>query len=261
MNPNLCRVVLRPRSPLEVFDLTWVFVRANLGVFLRLLAITVIPPWVLVAPFAWWFEGQIWVALLVLPFLAPIQAPFTLLSGRLLFDAEASASGVLAEVPGALGRLIGAWGTLLVAWCVSILTCMTMYIPAMAATTYIPETALLERVPAGRGVQRSMRLAGANPAIALFSLFGRGFLTVWAAAVAEASGQVLFSTTLQLGQPFGSALNGDVTPYLLLGVLIAQPIHSVYRLLLYVDVRTRVEGWDLQVGLRAAGIARRGRRT
>ena len=75
---------------------------------LRLLALTVLPPWLRVVPFAWWVEGEPWVALLVLPFLTPIQAPFTLLSGRLLFDAEASASGVLREIPGALGRLFGA---------------------------------------------------------------------------------------------------------------------------------------------------------
>ena len=261
MNPNLCRVALRPRNPLEVFDLTWVFVRENQAPLTLLVALTVLPPWLLVAPLAWWFEGQPWVALLVLPFLTPIQAPFTVLGGRLLFAVDVSVGDVLRALPESLGRLMGAWFVMLATWTVSVLTCMTMFVPAMAATTYVAETALLERVPIGRGVQRSMRLAGANPAIALFAQFGRLFLTVWCAAVAEGFGQVLFSTTLQLGEPFGNALSGDVTPFLLLGVLVAQPIHALYRLLLYVDVRTRVEGWDLQVGLRAAGIARRGKRT
>jgi hypothetical protein len=244
-----------------VFDLTWVFARENLSPLLTLLLVTVLPPWLFCAVVAWGFDGAPWVLLLVLPFLDPIQAPFTLLGGRLLFDADASASSVLRELPSALGRLVGALAAILASWLVSPLTCMTMLVPILGATAYLPETALLERVPIGRGIQRSMRLAGANPAIALFALSGRAFLTLWCAAVAESFGQVLLSTTLQLGAPFGSALEGDVTPFLLLGVLVAQPIHALYRLLLYVDVRTRVEGWDLQVGLRAAGIARRGGRS
>jgi hypothetical protein len=79
---------------------------------------------------------------------------------------------------------------------------------------------------------------------------------VWFAVTAEAVGQGLVSGVLQLGTPFGDVLLGEVTPFLILGILLSHPVYAIYRLLLYVDVRTRVEGWDLQVGLRAAGLSR-----
>ena len=69
-------------------------------------------------------------------------------------------------------------------------------------------------------------------------------------------GQLIVAQGLQLGQPFGSAMDLQVTPYLLFGMLAVQPLHALYRLLLYIDVRTRVEGWDLQVAFRGAAIER-----
>ena len=64
------------------------------------------------------------------------------------------------------------------------------------------------------------------------------------------------SSRRQRGRPLPSALEGVATPWLTAGILASHPVWALWRLLLYVDVRTRVEGWDLQVGLRAAGLAR-----
>ena len=72
---------------------------------------------------------------------------------------------------------------------------------------------------------------------------------------AESLGQGIIGFVFQLGAPFGALSSGDATPYLLMGVLLANPVNAMYRLLLYVDARTRSEGWDLQVRLRALGLS------
>lgn len=260
MNPNHCRVALRPRGPLEVFDLTLVFVRANRGVLARLAA-AVLGPWLLVFAVACWLaNGSPWLVLLPVPCLGVVQVPFTLIGGKLLFRSDATAWGALADAARA-GRslvtitLLGLAGSM-----VSAMSCGWMLLPTMAALLFVPESALLERESVRRVVERSQRLASAGFGAALFGVIARMALTVWGALVAEAAGQLLFDSALQLGQPFGALLTGQVTPFLLFGALAAQPLFALYRLLLYVDVRTRTEGWDLRVSLRAAAIARSERR-
>jgi hypothetical protein len=119
----------------------------------------------------------------------------------------------------------------------------------------VTEAALLERIGAGRGLRRSVRLAAHATMHAIAATLGWGALTAWGAIVGEAAGQSIVSFVLQLGTPFGTAMDGRATPWLLAGMLVVQPLYAVWRLLLYVDARTRAEGWDLQVALRAAGLA------
>ena len=260
MNPNLCRVVLRPRSPFEVFDLGVRFIRVNLGVLTRMTALTVGMPWLLLAVLCVVFDGSGWLLLLPLPLCPFIQAPFTILGGRLLFRDDVTVRETLMQIARGGAGVVGIGLAALVNAGLSLMTCGFGFLPLTAALQYVPETLLLERVGWQRGLQRSLRLAGGHSGIAFAGAVGWVFLTAWSAAVFEGLGMALLDTTLQLGAPFGTAFEGKVTPFLLLGILLAQPMHAIYRLLLYVDVRTRIEGWDLQVGLRAAGLERQERR-
>jgi hypothetical protein len=251
MNPNLCRVVLRPRGPLEVFDLSLRLLQAHAGVFARLAALVVGPFCLLFGLGAWLTDGHLaWLAAPVL--VAPaLQAPFTLLGGRLLFADTFDVRQVLRELAARPGALLSvpAWSFL--AQLSGLAMCGFGWPITMAVAAFVAEAALLERSPAGRAMGRSLRLAGFNPGIAIAASVGWAVLTAWGAAVGEA----VVASILQLGEPFGKATNGLVTPYLLAGALLIQPVYAVWRLLLFVDVRTRVDGWDLQVGLRAAGLA------
>ncbi len=256
MNPLRCKVILRPRGPLEVFDLALRFGRERAGAFLRLAAALLLPLWLVASLASWWFAGHWAVVLPVLVVGGALRAPFTVLAGRLLFEEGVTARSTLFEALRQGPRLVGAWSVHLLGWVLAALTCFVALPWVQGALLYLEHTALLERVPLARGVRRSLRLVSGRPSHAVAGTLASWGLVLWFALVGEAVGQAMVSFVLQLGEPFGSLGQGQVTPWLLGGLLLAQPVIAVYRLLLYVDVRTRVEGWDLQVGLRAAGLAR-----
>lgn len=253
MNPHLCRVALRPRSPFEVFDLTLRLIRERAGP-LAWMSLYVLLPTFLIG----WAVGYVLVgnspALLLLPVLAGplVQAPFTVLGGRLLFQEHVSAGRTLRDTARIVGGLLITVLAEVVSW---VLVCTGIGMVLLPGLVYLPEMALLERVDLGRGVQRSLRLAGGQVGVAVVGALSRWGLMVWGALVGELAGQLLVGFVLQLGAPFGSLFDGVATPYAFIGLLLCQPLVALFRLLLYVDVRTRMEGWDLQVGLRALGLA------
>jgi hypothetical protein len=252
MNPNLCRVALRPRGPFEVFDLTMCFMRERARPLAVLALFTCAPVFILCSLIAWFTDGH-WASLVLALALAPvIHAPYTVLAGRLLFSEDTSVRAALMAVFSSAGPLAMAWAIGLMG--LGAVSCAGLGLIAQPALLYLPETALLERVGATRGLRRTMRLAGGYLGTAIIGVCARWGLPLWLGLTAEFAGQNVVGWVLQLGGPFGALTSGQVTPFLLAGVVAAQPIYAVFRLLLYVDVRTRMEGWDLQVGLRALGI-------
>jgi len=70
----------------------------------------------------------------------------------------------------------------------------------------------------------------------------------------ELVGNAVVSLVLQLGSPFGSLFTNGGTPYALAGFFATVPLVAAARFLFYIDLRTRKEGWDIQ--LRFMAIAR-----
>lgn len=254
MNANISRIVLRPRGAAEVFDLTFRMLRETWAPTARLTAVVALPLWLGCLVACWFSEGHWAVALPPLLLAGAIQAPYTVLVGRMMFADDTTVWEVLTQT---LRRtpslLLGALVTT-VAFALCSLTCFVALPLVQAVFLYLPETSLLEGVDLQRGLRRSQRLAGARFGLALVGAVSWWVLTIWAAVVGEATWQGLVDTVLQLGTPFGTALTGHVTPGLVGGLILAQPLHAVYRALLYLDARTRSEGWDLQVALRAASL-------
>lgn len=257
MNPNLCRVVLRRRDALEVFDLALRFMGTRWRSFRWLLVLVLMPPLAVGTAVLWFSSGHWGVLVAALLLLPVLRAPFTLLAGRLMFADEVPVGEVLGGLRSSFPSLLGGFALSTLAAGAGAVTCFYAMPFVAAALLYVPEAVLLERVTAGRSVRRSARLSSGHLGIALAGLVGTAFLTVWGALVADAAGAAIVHFMFQVPPVFGSLGEGRVTPYLLAGVLLAQPVIAVYRLLLYVDVRTRIEGWDLQVALRAAGLGTR----
>ncbi|MFK7927806.1 MAG: hypothetical protein AB8H79_06440 [Myxococcota bacterium] len=251
MNPNLCRVALRPRGPFEVFDLTLRFIRERARPLLWLSVCTVLPATV-VCSFLSFYDDYQYIALLIAVGVAPlIHAPFTAVGGRLLFADDTSVRQGLWSTIRRPSGLVVTVGASVATW---VLICTGVGVLALPFTVYLPETAILERVSLSRGTSRSSRLAAGQLGVATVAAIAPWALMLWGGLVGELSGQLLVGFVLQLGQPLGALEFGDMTPFLLAGILLSHPIYAIFRLLLYVDVRTRMEGWDLQVGLRALGI-------
>jgi hypothetical protein len=82
-------------------------------------------------------------------------------------------------------------------------------------------------------------------AIALFlsiAVARAGFIVL-----AEVLGQGVVDETLQLGRPFGSLVGGAGSLYALAGFFLSIPYVTAIRFLGYIDLRTRKEGWDVQL--------------
>jgi hypothetical protein len=256
MKLTACRVALRPRRPVETFDLACSLVRVNAGAVFRLLALITAGAWPL-AELVGVLAGGRWAGLLLLVLFLPLlQAPFTLLAGRLMFEPSPRAGTVWQELRARVwevGALVGLWWGVLVG---SACSAGTLAVPCLFVFLFVPETLLLDRIDLRRAVRRAVIVMSEHigGAIQGFCLSVGAWL--WTVAVAEAFGQAIVAGMLQLGQPFGSLLEGDVTPFALLGFLWGQAFTAVFRVLLYVDFRSRVEGWDLHYALRALAASR-----
>ena len=253
MNVHQCRVALRPRGPLEVFDLALTLLRVHPGRFLRLSAALVLPFVVLGALLSYPMDrGALTLAGLVVihPF---IHAPITVLAGRLLFAGDVRARDVVRELLRNPVRLFAAWWWQTAGLVVGLGCAGLGFLITSPATIYSAEAALLEGSGIARTLGRATRLATHNPGNAVAAMLAWALLTVWGALVGEGLGQSIVGFVFQLGAPFGM-FPAQITPYMVAGSLLVQPLVALFKLLLYVDARTRVEGWDLQVGLRAARL-------
>jgi hypothetical protein len=70
-------------------------------------------------------------------------------------------------------------------------------------------------------------------------------------------GGQLLEFVFQLGQPLGSLAEDGGSGFAVLGLLLSVPLSAAARFLGYIDLRTRSEGWDIQ--LRFAAWAERER--
>lgn len=259
MNLGRARVVLRTRSVLEVLDLTLRVWTAWGPIYRRVALVALGVPLAIVlalkyaAGWTWW---SLWPTAYALAAVA--QGAFTVAAGTLMFEGDVRARTVLArfarKLPrylwsllltrglafGALTGLLLAKGESAIGWMIVLIGGPIM----LVQWAFVHETVLLEGVtPVKRASRLIRRYAGA--ALGLQS-------SVMIAQLAmvfgtELMGQAIVSFVLQLGQPLGALWEDGGSVFALVGLFGAVPFVATARFLEYLDLRTRKEGWDLQL--------------
>lgn len=259
------KIVLRPRSLDETFDLGFAYLRTHFRDFRRLFAVQLVLGLGLAASLRLGLEqgwAVVWTAVLVI---APLTEKVVLVfGGDHLFGNAPRLRGAAARV----GRrvvplLMGALLTplpivplLLRGWddeaAIGFAVMVSMFWPFLLAwLIYFGAAYLLEHLTVGEAFRRCSRLVSFR--------FGRALTFVVVAFVLrlsivfsiEAFVGFVVSFVLQLGSPMDELLNHGGSYAAVVAYLLASPLIALTRMFDYVDTRTRLEGWDLQVRFKA----------
>lgn len=252
MNLDAARVVLRPRSMSEIFDLALRFATAPAAkLYAKLGLLFLLPAWALcvAARQALGWEWQL-VWLLALALATPIQGVFTVAIGRMMFAEEVRLRDVVGQY---LRRLPAYLGTLVLTRVMIAVMGLAFFLVVppfwmWGRCAYVHEACLLEQASPVDAITRAARMIARNVVsvvglLLLLSLAAAGF--VFVAEMLVTNG--LLDFVLQLGRPFGSLFDEGGSVAALLGLFLAVPYWTTVRFLSYIDLRTRRDGWDVQL--------------
>jgi hypothetical protein len=249
VNLLAARIVLRPRSFADVLDLALPFCLANRRLLGKLALVALAP---IAATAAWlrlgrgWAWPAVWLVVAGLAFLA--EGVFTSALGEALFRPAPAL-----EARAVLGRFARRLLPYLAAQLLRgliLLVCGALVLPlAFEAPRelFVPEAVLLENAGVGRAFTRSRALSRDRGFFCLGILLAAALMPVVGAIVGELVGQFLVGFGLQLGKPAGELWHDGGSGFAVVAALAAVPVAAAARFLGYIDLRTRREGWDIQL--------------
>ena len=247
------RVTFRDRSFLDVLDLALRFFVVHVWLYAKVALVVLVPS--IALSFAAASLGGWWVGWLVAIFLGfAAQVPFTMLASRVVFEHDVRAREVLRAAARELPRVF----VMRVLWVLAMVVglCVLVF-PACwlgAALVFTTEAMLLERAPIFQGLSRSNRLAmGALPD-AIVAIIFVAIAPVVAVLLADIGGRQMLSELFQFKPPASMFSDGG-SVLALIGWFGIIPYATTGRFFIYLNVRTRVEGWDVQT--RFAALAMR----
>lgn len=253
MNLLSARVTFRERSVADVLDLALKFLSVHKWVYARVALVALLPPLlislatgiVLGWPTSWAFS---------IPLAVLVETPFTVLASRLVFQDEVRARDVLrASLVDAPRVLIAR----IVALVIIAAGMACLFIPGVAfaaLTLFVGETMLLERSGMFTAFSRAQAVAAKSMSDVVLGILVFACIPVGAVLLADLGGRTLIGEILMFRPPQpiwnvgGSALGT-------IGLFLQVPFFATARFFLYLNSRTRTEGWDIQT--RFAGLAAR----
>ena len=115
-------------------------------------------------------------------------------------------------------------------------------------TIFIPEAMLLEGASFGKALARSRALARNRGGVCFAIWLVRLFLPAFGAIALDLLLQRGVSATCcSSGTPPERCATDGGSGFAVLGALLAVPLGAAMRFLGYIDLRTRKEGWDIQL--------------
>jgi hypothetical protein len=261
VNLDQCRIVLRPRSVSEVLDLGLRVISGfGLRLYTWLSVLFLLPCLAGCLTMRYVFEaGWEWVWLAAFASATVFQGVFTIAVGRFLFAEDLTVREVVKHFG---RRFFSYFGALFVSRLLLGLGALLGFFVfplfwAWTKVAFVHEASLLEQASPGEAVKRASRFVASRSS----STF---LLTLWFllahtafALVFEAIGNFgIVNFLLQLGEPFGTLADGG-SPFALLGFFLSVPYVATARFLAYVDTRTRMDGWDIQLKFMAISARER----
>ncbi len=255
MNIGSSRVVLRQRGIMEVLDLAARFLVEERRPFLILTAIVLVPPCVFALVLALAFDAWAAAACVAVGAMTLLDLPFMLLASRLVFDAKAPLSRVLLDSAKALPKLLVARTLQGIGVVLGFAMGGLPSIWLAVVLLFLPEVIALEQTSIFRSFTRCGRLLSGHFGTALVAFIWLTGLHVGAVLLFDFAGRAVLRDVLQIVPP-PALFDAKKSALALAGFFAAIPFLAVTRLLVYLDIRTRAEGWDVQA--RFVAIAQRG---
>ncbi|MCL2723122.1 MAG: hypothetical protein FWD69_01670 [Polyangiaceae bacterium] len=247
------RVTFRDRPLVDVLDLALRFVVVQGSAYTKVALVVLVPALavtLVVARHDGW--PWAWVSALVLGLFA--EVPFTILASRLVFQDEVRVKDVVVASFRALPRVLA----MRFLWALTIVASAFMLLmPALwvgASLVFASEVLLLEHAGVVSSLLRSLRISTSSLGATIAGALLLAVFTALAVPLADISGRTIIDDLLQFRPP-ASAFDEGGSVLAMLGWFGALPYLTTARFFLYLNVRTRDEGWDIQT--RFATIAAR----
>ncbi len=235
---------LRDRPLVDVLDLSVRFIAAHAKKY-ALLFCAVILPWFaitcLIGITVDW--GLAWVVAVVAGFF--VQAPFTLLASRLVFEDRVPLSMVMKDGLRSIPKMLAVRfvQVLLVALGACVFGVVAIW--AGSVVLFATEAVLLERMTTGGAVTRANRLVSGSLGEGLLTLVLLLMLEIAFVLIGEYAGRSLLEDLLQIQGP-AHLFDVGGSWLALAGFWLFVPYRATARFMAYINLRTRAEGWDIQ---------------
>jgi hypothetical protein len=250
MNLLAARLVLRQRSLADSLDMALPFCLANkrpLGVLSLVMLGPIAALLAILRVGKHWPWPTIWVVYAVAALF--VEGAFTVALGELLFQPPAAVrvrsfvARFFRRVPAVVAAVVVR--QIVLAGATALLVFPVFFVAP--PSIFVPEALLLEGATLGKAVTRSRALARNRLGVCLGIWLAALLLPALGAVAMDVVCNAVVGEVLQMGHPAGELFENGGSGFAALGALLAVPLAAAVRFLGYVDLRTRKEGWDIQL--------------